>query len=54
MKMTDIERWFKGWREKDLEDSGWNCPVCGNVLKEDPWGGFFLKCFNCGWVGVRC
>lgn len=34
------------WQEHDEL-----CPVCRGKLKKDPIGGFFLRCFNCGWRG---
>jgi len=47
----EMERWFDGWEEEDLEDSDLPCPRCNSTLKRDPHGGFFLKCTNCGWIG---
>ena len=54
MSRNEIERWFDGYSEEDLEDSEFTCPVCGSVLKNDPWGGVFQKCFKCGWAGMIC
>jgi len=44
------------WSKVKLEDckdhiSSEPCPQCGSIFKEDPYGGFYLKCSNCGWEG---
>ena len=44
------------WYFWDLEscpdhDENERCPRCGAILKEDRYGGFYLKCPRCGWSG---
>ena len=43
------------WSNIDLNqclDHDEPCPRCGQQkLKKDPIGGFYLKCFGCGWEG---
>ncbi|RLE67058.1 MAG: hypothetical protein DRJ38_00360 [Thermoprotei archaeon] len=43
LEMMPLDEW--------PEHSGELCPICGSTLKEDPLGGVYLVCPNCGWSG---
>jgi len=43
-----LEEYLDEWPDHPIEEP---CPVCGSQLKEDPIGGFYLKCPKCGWKG---
>ena len=43
-----LEEFLYEWREHDENEP---CPICGERLKEDPIGGFYLICSKCGWKG---
>jgi len=48
-KKHPLEDYFPDeWHDHDENEP---CPRCGSQLKQDPIGGFFLKCSNCGWKG---
>ena len=43
----DLEEFF--WQGRDIDDFGWNCPVCG---KDDGWIHEAVMCDVCGdWFG---
>jgi len=43
-----LEEYAVEWPDHDESE---RCPICGGQLKQDPIGGFYLKCLNCGWKG---
>ena len=49
--MSREKWWWKYLDECPDHDESEPCPRCGAKLKEDPIGGFYLKCPNCGWEG---
>jgi len=47
-----MSKWFWEFLEECPEHTEEKlCPRCGSRLKEDPIGGFYLKCPKCGWEG---
>ena len=40
------EKYFQG----HCEPSDLPCPICNCEMVHDCWGGFYLKCTNCGHV----
>ena len=43
-----LEEYLDEWPEHDESEP---CPICGSRLREDPIGGFYLICPECGWKG---